>query len=93
MGPTFRPIMFMADLTGMGLTSMKRPFISFRYFRWFSGSLPEVASYVRRTGTPLLSGTTGLSQTDHALLESLGAFAPVLWISSFRRWPVFPSRP
>ena len=47
------------------------------------GSLPEVASYVRRTGTPLLSGTTGLSQTDHALLESLGAFAPVLWSANY----------
>ncbi|RAZ93223.1 4-hydroxy-tetrahydrodipicolinate reductase, partial [Klebsiella oxytoca] len=38
---------------------------------------------VRRTGTPLLSGTTGLSQTDHALLESLGAFAPVLWSANY----------
>ena len=47
------------------------------------GSLPEVASYVRRTGTPLLSGTTGLSQADHALLESLGAYAPVLWSANY----------
>ena len=47
------------------------------------GALPEVASYVRRTGTPLLSGTTGLSLADHALLESLGAFAPVLWSANY----------
>lgn len=47
------------------------------------GSLPEVASYVRCTGTPLLSGTTGLSQADHALLESLGAYAPVLWSANY----------
>ena len=47
------------------------------------GSLPETASYVRRTGTPLLSGTTGLSQADHALLESLGAYAPVLWSANY----------
>ena len=47
------------------------------------GALPEVASYVRRTGTPLLSGTTGLSPADHALLESLGAFAPVLWSANY----------
>ena len=33
MGPTFSPIRFMAALTGMGLTSMNRWFISFRYFR------------------------------------------------------------
>ena len=33
MGPTFRPIMFMALLTGMGLTSINRSFISFKYFR------------------------------------------------------------
>ena len=47
------------------------------------GSLPEAASYVRRTGTPLLSGTTGLSPADHALLESLGAYAPVLWSANY----------
>ena len=46
-------------------------------------ALPEIASYVRRTGTPLLSGTTGLSQADHALLESLGAYAPVLWSANY----------
>ena len=46
-------------------------------------AFPAVAAYVRATGTPLLSGTTGLSQTDHALLESLGAFAPVLWSANY----------
>lgn len=47
------------------------------------GSLPEIASYVRRTGTPLLSGTTGLTPANHAVLESLGAFAPVLWSANY----------
>lgn len=47
------------------------------------GALAEIASYVRRTGTPLLSGTTGLSPDQHARLEALGAFAPVLWSANY----------
>lgn len=47
------------------------------------GSLPEIASYVRRTGTPLLSGTTGFTAQDKRQLESLGAYAPVLWAANF----------
>ena len=46
-------------------------------------ALAEVCSYVRRTGTPLLSGTTGLSAAQKAALESLGAAAPVLWSANF----------
>ena len=34
-------------------------------------ALPEIASYVRRSGTPLLSGTTGYSPRDMELLRSL----------------------
>ena len=46
-------------------------------------ALPEIASYVRRTGTPLLSGTTGFTSSQFRQLESLGASAPVLWAANF----------
>jgi len=46
-------------------------------------ALPEIASYVRRTGTPLLSGTTGFSPAQRRTLEGLGASAPVLWSANF----------
>jgi len=46
-------------------------------------ALPEVSSYVRRTGTPLLSGTTGFSPSQFHMLENLGACAPVLWSANF----------
>ena len=46
-------------------------------------ALAEVCSYVHRTGTPLLSGTTGLSAAQKAALESLGTSAPVLWSANF----------
>ncbi len=46
-------------------------------------TLPEVASYVRRTGTPLLSGTTGFTPEQLRQLESLGSSAPVLWSANF----------
>ena len=46
-------------------------------------ALPEIASYVRRTGTPLLSGTTGFTPAQLSQLESLGSCAPVLWSANF----------
>ena len=46
-------------------------------------ALPEIASYVRRTGTPLLSGTTGFTPDQLRQLEGLGNFAPVLWAANF----------
>ncbi|MCI9001297.1 MAG: 4-hydroxy-tetrahydrodipicolinate reductase [Oscillibacter sp.] len=46
-------------------------------------ALPEIASYVRRTGTPLLSGTTGFTPAQLSQLEALGAWAPVLWSANF----------
>jgi len=46
-------------------------------------ALPEVCSYVRRTGTPLLSGTTGYSAAELEQLRSLGDCAPVLWSANF----------
>ncbi|MCI9578886.1 MAG: 4-hydroxy-tetrahydrodipicolinate reductase [Oscillibacter sp.] len=47
------------------------------------GALSEIASYVRRTGTPLLSGTTGFTPDQLRQLEALGASAPVLWSANF----------
>ena len=46
-------------------------------------ALPAVCAYVRRTGTALLSGTTGYTPAQKAELESLGACAPVLWSANF----------
>ena len=46
-------------------------------------SLPEGCDYVRRTGTPLLSGTTGYTAAEMAQLKALGACAPVLWSANF----------
>ena len=43
----------------------------------------EIASYVRRTGTPLLSGPTGFTPEQLRQLESLGSSAPVLWSANF----------
>ncbi len=46
-------------------------------------TLPEICSYVRRTGTPLLSGTTGYTAAQRAELEALGTAAPVLWSANY----------
>lgn len=46
-------------------------------------TLPEICSYVRRTGTPLLSGTTGFTAAQLQQLEGLGTSAPVLWSANF----------
>ena len=46
-------------------------------------ALPAVCAYVRRTGTPLLSGTTGYTPAQKAELERLGACVPVLWSANF----------
>ena len=42
-----------------------------------------IADYVRRTGMPLLSGTTGLSEEQRQDFQSLGEFAPVLWSANY----------
>ena len=41
-------------------------------------ALPAVAEFVRRTGTPLVSGTTGYNETEDAELASLADAAPVV---------------
>jgi len=44
-------------------------------------ALPSVAAYVRATGTPLLSGVTGL--TDLAVFTELGRYAPVMHSANY----------
>ena len=46
-------------------------------------ALSEICAYVRRTGTPLLSGTTGYSAAELEQLRALGDCAPVLWSANF----------
>ena len=46
-------------------------------------TLPAVCAYIRRTGTPLLSGTTGYTAAQKAELEALGQVAPVLWSANY----------
>ena len=46
-------------------------------------ALGELCSYVRRTGTPLLSGTTGYTPAQLEALRALGTAAPVLWSANF----------
>ena len=46
-------------------------------------SLAEVCSYVKRTGTPLVSGTTGHTPEQKAQLQALGEYAPVLWSANY----------
>lgn len=46
-------------------------------------ALAEVCSYVRRTGTPLLSGTTGYTPEQLAQLNALWDSAPVLWSANY----------
>ncbi|MDD3346660.1 4-hydroxy-tetrahydrodipicolinate reductase [Oscillibacter sp.] len=46
-------------------------------------ALSEVCAYVRRTKTPLLSGTTGYTAEELAALKSLGTAAPVLWSANY----------
>ena len=46
-------------------------------------ALDDVCAYVRRTGTALLSGTTGYTAEEKAKLNALGAHAPVLWSANY----------
>lgn len=51
----------------------------------FSGpaALPDVAAYIRRTGTALLSGTTGCSAAELAVFDELGQYAPVIHSANY----------
>lgn len=46
-------------------------------------ALPAVAAYVRRTGTALLSGTTGCTAADMAVFTQLGQYAPVMHSANY----------
>ncbi len=46
-------------------------------------SLPAVAEYVKRTGTPYLCGATGHSPGQKAEVASLGSFAPVVHSANY----------
>lgn len=48
-----------------------------------AGALPKLAGYIRRTGTPLLSGTTGYAEPDFALLNELSREVPVIWAANY----------
>lgn len=46
-------------------------------------TLPAVCAYVRRTGTALVSGTTGYTEAQKRELLALGRCAPVLWSANY----------
>ena len=46
-------------------------------------SLPALAAYVQRTGTPLVSGTTRYSDEEAARVNALGSYAPVAVSANF----------
>ena len=46
-------------------------------------AIPQVAAYVARTGTALVSGTTGLTDEELALLRAAGEHAPVVWSPNY----------
>ena len=46
-------------------------------------ALPALAAYIRRTRTPLLSGTTGCAAEENEVLRGLGAYAPVLYSANY----------
>ena len=46
-------------------------------------ALPAVARYVRQTGTPLLSGVTGLSGAELEIFTDLGRAAPVIHSANY----------
>jgi len=46
-------------------------------------TLDAVSAYIRRTGTPLLSGTTGYTPEQLEKLRALGVCAPVLYAANY----------
>jgi len=46
-------------------------------------ALPAIAHYVRTTGTPLVSGVTGLSGAELKLFDDMGHFAPVIHSANY----------
>ena len=54
-----------------------------RRHRLLPEALPAVAAYVARTGTPLVSGTTGYTAGEKAAVAALGEHAPVVWSANY----------
>ena len=48
-----------------------------------AGAMPKLLAYLRRTKTPLLSGTTGLTEPDLDALHALGDTIPVIWTANY----------
>ena len=48
-----------------------------------AGAMPRLLAYLRRTKTPLLSGTTGLTEPDLDALHALGDTIPVIWTANY----------
>lgn len=46
-------------------------------------ALSRLADYIRRTGTPLLSGTTGYAEPDFTVLKELSTQVPVVWSANY----------
>ena len=46
-------------------------------------ALPAVAEFVRASGTPLLSGVTGLTGEELAVFDELGLYAPVIHSANY----------
>lgn len=47
------------------------------------GALGKLAEYIKRTKTPLVSGTTGLTEPDFEVLQALSQEAPVIWAANY----------
>ena len=47
------------------------------------GAQKALAAYIRRTKTPLLSGTTGLTEPDFDVLRDLSKEVPVIWTANY----------
>ena len=47
------------------------------------GAMPKLLAYVHRMKTPLLSGTTGLTEPDLDALRALGDTIPVIWTANY----------
>lgn len=47
------------------------------------GALPRVIAYAQRTKTPLVSGTTGLTEPDFDALRALAQQVPVIWTANY----------
>lgn len=47
------------------------------------GAQDALLSYIRRTGTPLVSGTTGLTEPDFDALREVSKIVPVIWTANY----------